>query len=202
MLHAQAAVERSTAEAGAGSNFTVVAAAQGGAGLRVQTRLPTARENLYHAAHRVRAVQPRHRAAHDLDALDGIQRDVVPTGRAQGGRPVAHAVDQQQCVARFQPAQGNRSGFSQAPVAPELHAALGGQQLGQRAASRGLDARSVDDADLGQRLVHALWRARAGDDDRVGGSTVARLSPGLQRPQGNRAGNSGQRHDGARCAGG
>ena len=165
VLQAQAAVEAAAAEAGTACQFAVALAAHRGHGFGHETGPAAPREDLDHAADGVRAVQARERPTHDLDALDAVERDVVPAGRAQRGRAVAHAVDQQQRVAALEPAQRHRGRLAQPAVAPELQPALAGQQLGQRAARSRLDARAVDDADLGQGLVHTLRRTAGGDDD-------------------------------------
>ena len=67
-----------------------------------------AREDLDHAADRVRAPVARARTAHDLDALDRIERQLLERERAGVGRRRAHAVDQHQHVIGVRAAQEQR----------------------------------------------------------------------------------------------
>ena len=96
------------AEAHPSRGQSVVPASGTEACITSQPRLPSAREDLHDTAHRIAAVQRGHRSPHDLDALDGVERQVVERGRVQRGRADAHAVDQQQHMTRFQAAHEER----------------------------------------------------------------------------------------------
>src|SRR5256885_3290607 len=85
------------------------AAADREAGLR---RVP--REDLDDAADRIGAVQRRSRPAHDLDAVDLLERDELERRNAQRRRADARAIDQQQRVIGGCAAQEHRARLAQA----------------------------------------------------------------------------------------
>src|SRR4029079_11507226 len=67
-----------------------------------------AREDLDHAADRIRTPVARARTAHDLDALDRVDRQLFERERTGVDRRRTHAVDEHQRVIRICAAQGQR----------------------------------------------------------------------------------------------
>ena len=113
-----------------------VADARAAAGIVVRCRsrprradLELAREDLDHAADRVGAPVARARTAHDLDALDRIERQPFERERAGVRRRRAHAVDQHEHVIRVRAAQEQRSLLARAAGAVEIDAGLQTQHI-------------------------------------------------------------------------
>ena len=90
-------------------------------------------------------------AAHDLDALDPLQRQGVEVDRApaRGQRIVlAHAVDQDHDVAGIGAAQVQRAEAAAACTAVHHQPGLRGQHVGQAAAAPGLELFGAEDGDV------------------------------------------------------
>src|SRR5690606_35006492 len=93
-VHAEPAALAATADARAGLAQAV--AADPDAHARGERTVVAAGEDLDHPADRFRAVEARTRAAHDLDAVDLVDRQVLECGQSGADRTHAHAVDQHQ----------------------------------------------------------------------------------------------------------
>src|SRR5690606_8838978 len=129
---AEAAVFAAAAEGAAETVAAVAAGMQAGrGGGRV------AGEDVDHAGNRVRTPDRGARTAHDLDALDLVQRQVGEVEHALAGRGHADAVHQHQCVGGVAAAQEDGAGAARAAGAGQLDADLAGQQVAQ---GRGLAA--------------------------------------------------------------
>jgi hypothetical protein len=87
------------------------------------------RQDLHHAAYRLTAVQRRVVAAHDFDALDLIERQVLPGRGTEVGAREGHAIDQHQRLAAVGAAQEQRGLRTQGP-------GLGDVDAGQLAQER------------------------------------------------------------------
>jgi hypothetical protein len=103
-------------------------------------------------------------ALEDLDALDRVQRQAAPHRRAGRGRAIAHAVDQQDGVARFGAADEDVAALATAAVGGHLHARGAHQHFGQRLASHLFDVGALDDGDVAHQAIHPRGRAAGGDD--------------------------------------
>src|SRR5688500_2977120 len=99
VVGAEPAALAAAAEAGAGLAQPVAAGAD--AEMRRIAGPVAPGEDLDHAADRLGAVQAGTRATHDLDALDLVDRQVLESDQAGGGRTGAYAVDQHQHMVGF-----------------------------------------------------------------------------------------------------
>src|SRR6185436_4768115 len=88
------------------------------------------------AAERVRAVEHRARAAHDLDLLEVLDPEAIEIDHAVGAADLARAVDEDQHVLRAEALDGDPHGAGDAALEPQprpqrerlrrrLHAGLG-----------------------------------------------------------------------------
>jgi len=147
-------------------------------GRRERTPRP-AGEDLDHAAQRLRAVQAGERSAHDLDALDLLDRDVLQRGAAAGRRPDPDAVHQHQHVVGLGAAQEQRRRLAGAAVVGQRHPGRAAQQVRQRVGLQAFDVVAVDHGDRGEGLVLGSGGARGGDDDLVEvGGRIERMRGG------------------------
>src|SRR5690606_37937020 len=95
-------------------------AADAQAGVRAQSAAGAPVEDLDHAADGLRAVQAGSRAAHDLDALDLVQRQVLVHDHARRCRADAHAVNHHQHVVGFGAAHEHRGQLPRATLVGEV----------------------------------------------------------------------------------
>src|SRR5690606_8889336 len=91
-IDADAAALAADVDAGRSLAQTVAAGGDAAVAVHAFAAVAAAGEDLDHAADGVGAVQRRARSAHDLDALDLFQRDVLQRGQARGRRTDADAV--------------------------------------------------------------------------------------------------------------
>ena len=105
----------------------------------------TPREDLDDAAHGIGAVQARARTAHDLDALDGVERQVLDDRDAGGDRADAHPVDQPEHVVRLAAAQVQRGRLPDAALPRQRDALHPCEQFVQRTGLCALDVGALDD---------------------------------------------------------
>ena len=124
-------------------------------------------EDLDHAADRVGAVQARTRAAHDLDAVDHVDRQVLERRQAGGRRADADAVDQHQHVVGFGAAHEQRGQLARRRPGWRRDAGAAAQQVGQRARLAAFDLLAVDHLHRRQRVIDGDGGAVGGDDDLV-----------------------------------
>ena len=124
-----------------------------------------ARDHVDDAADRVRAVEGRARALHDLDALDERRRDVLQRGEPDGARVDAHAVDQHQRVIALRAADEHRGRLPRPAVAREVEARVEAQQVGGVACDRALDRVAIDHDDRSEHFLDRGRDARGSDDD-------------------------------------
>ena len=164
-LGADPAALRTVAETGAG--FAQVVAAGADAEMRLETEVTLAGEDLDHPADRFRTVQAGARAAHDLDAFDLVDRQVLERSQARGGRADAHAVHQHQHVVRFGAAQEHRGQLAGAALVGEVDTGAAFQQFGQRTRLGALDFLPVDDLRRQHAVLKRDFGAGGGDDDLV-----------------------------------
>ena len=122
-------VPHHAADAGAHAPGAVIAGSQRQVRCRCAPAL--AGENLHHAADGVGTVQARHRPAHDLDALDLLQRDLFQRRGPGSGRHHAHAVDQHDRLVAVGAADEQRGLAAVTAVAGKFDAGFAGQQLRQ-----------------------------------------------------------------------
>ena len=148
-LGAEAGVEAGTAVA-AGTDFAVHAVRRAG-------------EDVDHAGDGVRAPDRRARAAHDLDALDGGQRQVREIEDALAGGVDAHAVDQHQRVVGVAAAQEQRVLRAAAAGAHQVDAGLLRQQVADVGDAAGFDVRARQHGHRLQGAFGRLFDAVAGD---------------------------------------
>ena len=127
--------------------------------------LGLAGEDLDHATDRVRTPERRARAAHDLDALDLVERKMREIEHALGGGRDTHAVDQHKRVIRIGAAQEHRAGLARTAGARNVHAGLLPEQAEQIDRRAFFDGAAVDHRDRCKRVVDGLRVAHAGDDD-------------------------------------
>ena len=182
------AVPEAVVEAQTGTALGMALAADGQRTVAAQAlaRLGAAGEDLHHAADRIAAVQAGERAAHDLDALDVAQRQVVEVGLAERRRTVAYAIDQQQHMTRLHAAHEDRAGLAQTAIGGELDARLLRQHLGQRAAGLerqilGGQHRHVGDAAVGLDRAAGGGHHHGGQRGRRGGHGRGGLGGSAQR---------------------
>ena len=101
-------------------------------------RRPPLREDLDDGPHRVRSVQRRLRAPHDLDPLDLVGRHAAEVVMAAVGVH-AHAVDQHVVVVRFAAAREHRRELAFPSGRLDVQAGHVAQDVGHRVASERLD---------------------------------------------------------------
>ena len=135
------------------------AAAGREAGLR---RVP--REDLDDAADRIGAVQRRSRPAHDLDAVDLLERDELERRNAQRRRADARAIDQQQRVIGGCAAQEQRARLAQAAGVVDVDSGQIGQQILHGGDLARLDVLARQHRRGPERVRDRLLDARGGDD--------------------------------------
>ena len=151
----------------AGIGLPRMFAAEGDAEFRTHPGLvAAAREDLDHAAHRLRAVQGRQRPAHDLDALDLRHRDIPDRRHAIGRRADLDPIHQHQHLARAGAAQEQARDLARPALVVDGKAGLAAQQVGERGRLQALDLGAVDDGARGERVGAAI-AARAGHDDAI-----------------------------------
>ena len=158
------------------------------AGLQVHRALHRAGallgDDVHHAADGVRAVERRLRAAHDLDALDRVERDLRQLRRAEGRALHTHAVHEHLDLVGVGAADADARVAAEPSEALDVHAGdlshdlleLGvvvrfqlvladDRHRGAELFARRLDFRRRDDDRLGmfhfRRLLHLLRRGRA-----------------------------------------
>ena len=146
-----------------GTQFAVAVAAQGDGGKRGKPLGATAREDLHHTPCGVGAIQSGRRAFEHFDALDHVDRDVVPHRCAGRGRAVTHTVDQQDGVARFGAANENTRRFATSTVGRHLHRRGTRQHFRQCAASGAFDGFAVHHHHFAGELVGAGGDTGGGD---------------------------------------
>ena len=130
-VEADAAARAAQIEAGGGFAQAVAAGADARATAHAGVSFAATGEHLDHPADRIGAVQGGTRAAHDLDALDLLQREVLQRGEARRGRTHAHAIDQEQRVIGFGAAQEQGAELAQAALVDQGHAGAAAQQFRQ-----------------------------------------------------------------------
>ena len=132
--------------------------------------MAAARDQVDHAADRAGAVERRHRAADDLDALDvgeGIDAEVERAG-CVGGIVQRHAVAQHQHGVRVGAADEHAGIAAGTAGLADADAGDGGERIGQRGVAAFLDGLAVDHRDAGGDVEHRRGDARGGDDDFAG----------------------------------
>ena len=132
------------------------------------------------AAHRVRPVQRRLRAAQDLDALDVGEDERRKIELAPGRRRVvdADAVDQDERMAGFAAAQAHGLDLPGAAVLGDGQARRAAQEVADVAHARLLDLLGRDDRDGAAGALDRLRRPARGDDD-VGSVGLGEYGRGL-----------------------
>jgi len=142
-----------------------------------------------HAAHSVVAVERAHRAAHDLDALDLIERNQRPVRRVTVGFVGPASVDLDQDVAAVAAAVVEAAGID--AVAGQVRGAVGDeqprlapQQVGQVADTALLDLLAVDHGDVAGGVEDRALGAGRGDHDwphrdGVGSVILGGIRPGV-----------------------
>src|SRR5690606_37010544 len=138
--------------ADAAGDLAVAIAADAGHGVVVEALGRRAGEHLDNAADRLRAVQARVRAAHDLDALDLLDRQALEGRHAGGGRADAHPVHQHQHLVGGGAAHEQRAELAQAALVAQVDAGTAAQQVLQRGGLAALDGCAVDDLDRDQAV--------------------------------------------------
>ena len=125
-----------------------------------------ARDQVDHAADRAGAVQRRHRAANDLDALDIGQRigAEIECARGVGGVVQRHAVAQHQHLVGVGAADEHAGVAARSAGLADMDARNRGQRVGQRRVAALLDGLAVDDRDAGGNVDDRRRHARRGDD--------------------------------------
>ena len=123
-------------------------------------------EDLDHSPDRVGAVQAGTRAAHDLDALDLLHRNLLERRQPGADRSHPHAIDQQQGMSGVGAAQEQRGLLAVAAAVGEAHPGQPGQQVRHRQRLQPLDVGTGDHADRRQRLVGGDRGTRGGHDHR------------------------------------
>ena len=149
------------------------AGAEAAAGGRAAARLGThhnlvalrgaAREDLDHATDGLGAVQARQVAAHDLDAIDGVDADAAERGKAAGRGVQPHAVDQHQQLSAAGAAREHRGLAAGAAASHELQSGLPAQQFDQFGGLHALEIGARQHRDRRQRLVKLLLDPGAAD---------------------------------------
>jgi hypothetical protein len=124
-------------------------------------------DHLHHRSDRVRSVQRRLTAAHDLEAIDLRRRHAAEVELA-AARVDAHAVDQHQVVVRLAAAREQRRQRALTAGALDVEAGHHPQHIPQRAAAERLDVRRREQRDRPGRRRPAFGNSRRGDDHFVG----------------------------------
>ena len=168
-LEAGVEAEPAALAATADADAAFAAAVAAGAGVEAEGRVAAIAtgEDLDHAADGFRAVQAGARAAHDLDAIDQRDRQVLEGDQAGGGRAHAHAVDQHQHVVGLAAAHEHRGELAVAALVGDVDAGAAAQQVGERSRLGAQDLVAGDDFDRCQRGVCGDGGAGGGDDDLV-----------------------------------
>src|SRR5690606_38973896 len=195
-VDAEPAALAAAADAGAGLAQAVAADAQPHA--RRERAVVAAGEDLDHAADRFRAVQARARTAHDLDAVDLVDRQVLERSQPGADRAHAHAVDQHQHLVGLGAAHEHVAQLAVAALVADVDAGAAAQQVGEAARLAAHDLVVVDDLGreqaVGQRdpgagggdhhFVQVGGRGAFGHGDRGGGQDAGdgqREDSGLHR---------------------
>src|SRR5690606_31835452 len=142
-VRAEPAALAAAADAGAG--FAQAVAADPGAHARGECTVVAAGEDLDHAADRLRAVQARTRAAHGLDAVDLVDRQVLERGQPGADRAHAHAVDEHQHLVGLGAAHEHVAQLARPALVADVDAGAAAQQVGQAARLAAHDLVVVDD---------------------------------------------------------
>src|SRR5690606_38626166 len=174
------------ADVEARAHFAQAMAAGAGMETGVHAFARAAGEHLDDAADGPAAVQAGARAAHDLDALDEFERQVLQRRQAGGGGADAHAVHQEQGVVGFGAAQEQRGDLAEPALVGQVDAGAAAQQVLQRARLAALDRVAVDDLHRRERRVGGGGGAGGGDQD------VVEVG-GLRRGGGGQGEGNGQR---------
>src|SRR3546814_7561612 len=90
-------------------------------------------EDLDHAADRFRTIEARARAAHDLDAVDLVDRQVLERRQPGADRAHAHAIDQHQHLVGFGAAHEDVAQLAVAALVADVDAGAAAQQVGEAA---------------------------------------------------------------------
>src|SRR3546814_8642644 len=131
LFRSEPAALAAAADAGAGLAQAVAADAFTHAGR--ERAVVAAGEDLDHAADRFRTIEARARAAHDLDAVDLVDRQVLERRQPGADRAHAHAVDQHQHLVGFGAAQEHVAQLAVAALVADVDA---GDRKGTRLNSR------------------------------------------------------------------
>src|SRR5690606_31242316 len=159
-LHAEAVRTVPVSETGAAARVAVAAVVD-----RDAWAVEASGEDLDHATDRVRTPVACTRTAHDLDALDRVDRQLFERERASVRRCDAHAVDEDQYLVGIGAAQEQRSLRAGAAGAVQVYTGLQAQDLEHVARGARIDVLARDDAHVGQGRVDRLHDARGGDRD-------------------------------------
>ena len=146
-----------------GAGFAQAVAAGADHCPRLQATVFAAGEDLDHAADGIGAVQARMRAAHDLDPLDQLHRQILQRRQAGGGRADPHPVHQHQQLVGSGAAQEQRGLLAQAAHVGQVDAGAAGQQLLQRGGLAALDLGAADDLGRGQAVTQRNLGTGGGD---------------------------------------
>ena len=150
-------------------------------GLRVEaaeTRLHAgpvvrpARDDVDHAADRVRAVQRGARALDDLDAFDELRRDILERGGADRARVDAQAIHEHEHVVRFRAAHEDGSLLAGTAEARDLDARHEAQRIAEVGGRSHRQVFAGNEFHAGEHFPGGKLSARGGDDDRFEGGAA------------------------------
>ncbi|MNN00589.1 hypothetical protein D3C81_1131850 [compost metagenome] len=153
------------AETGAG--LAQVVAACGQRQVLLQALARGTGEDLDHAADGFGAVQARTRAAHDFNALDLVDRQVLQRSHAAGRRADAHAVHQHQYLVGVGTAQEKRGDLAGAALVGEVQTCAAAQQFQHRVGLAAVDLLAVDQLHRHHAVLECDGGAGGGDGDVV-----------------------------------